>query len=1072
MYKGIVLQNLRKYIKDLQAEQLESYVLAGELTLHAIELEPDAVADWISDVMPYTVEIERVFCSKVDIKIPWAQLRTKPVQIAVHQMDLTVLVHDFREQDWAVQQATIQKNRLIQSRIIELDQVVNPEKALKRMELSWIDFVAAGVQVRVEFLRLNLKTISDSRLPPSSKDHSCPLPVPPLSPSSSEPVLAFTADIEGLFVAPCHHQSGWSVSYVETPEQVYQYDAQEKLLRLSRLITLKSLSVSSVPLDKPLITHSPGFRMRLTSEFTCVNLAKSKKRYCIPPFPSRSNKALWMDRVTLSSHCSCELAAFYAILQDLTAPVIVPPESLTQGNRPCHYTYKERDILTAETEEELERLKGSVTDIKRHLADSSETSSVVAPNDSLPPIVEPKKMPKIKKKKGIVTGGNMRQDVRKLFAGLAKEVRENANKAHEQTGKIGKKLFSVSNLFGQKNAPSSPLSPIASSREPDTSPSRFDDGSPVSIQAESARSDRSPGSRRHRLRSRMSSMHSDDSEYFTDAVSETGEGDKPPQEQFMEGHPDAFAMWLDGEGAGKNFEEDKEFKMATQLVIVDKINFYSFFHIHVNELGLVTAFKNSTVSIVLKKLDMTSESHTPLTMTQLGALASFAQFPQLFLVHAQKLTENVLLPSEPVHATTALSALSFQITVSPPPTSTDPMVTVLKLEPRVNGMKALSIKWKSRTPPPTRLVATSDRGRPEIEIGRMQPWEGCIHGMTVSASGWGPFLDMFNQCTAFSGEFPDPSFDPIMRLRLIVRDADLLVQDSGYRISIPNGVVTRNCPKKQLRIEDLLGGFQSLSAIHPVHFQDASTVQKEAGSAGFPLDGAFCSCICGQESCSWSWALPSVAGHAGHKDYPTKVRLGRGDLGVVTERTWRRSQVHAHRSHVYVAAEDFGSLIEAKLRLAEQDMVVEHLREQYKSTMEEMTKRNIFLKEKWAADAVQTTSKENVVDVLTQKVCVLETLVRELTEAKDLAERTAREIRSVSATEIATARKELLEESQKLRHKLESESVVQETLKDSLSRKDKELDMLKQQVEFLLGLGVKSSTNVVTQTEESGTGKD
>jgi chromosome segregation ATPase len=170
---------------------------------------------------------------------------------------------------------------------------------------------------------------------------------------------------------------------------------------------------------------------------------------------------------------------------------------------------------------------------------------------------------------------------------------------------------------------------------------------------------------------------------------------------------------------------------------------------------------------------------------------------------------------------------------------------------------------------------------------------------------------------------------------------------------------------------------------------------------------------------------------------------------------------------VYVASEDFGSLIEAKLRLAEQDLVVEHLREQYKSTMEEMTKRNIFLKEKWAADAVQTTSRENVVDVLTQKVCVLESLVRELTDAKDLAERSAREIRSVSATEIATARKELLEEGQKFRHKLESESVVQETLRDSLGRKDRELDLLKQQVEFLLGLGVKSSTNVVTQTDLS-----
>lgn len=1057
MYKGIVLQNLRKYIKDLQAEQLESYVLAGELTLHAIELEPEAISEWISDVIPYTVEIERVFCSKVDIKIPWAQLRAKPVQIAIHQMEISLIVHDFREQDWAVQQATLQKNRLIQSRIIDLEKVVNPDKSLKKMELSWVDYVAAGIQVRTEFCRIHLKTASESRIPPKP-DHQCPLPVPPLTPSSSEPSSAFTLDIEGLFIAPCHHQSGWSVSYVEVPDQVYQYDANEKLLRLSRLITLKSLSVLSNQHAKPILTHSPGFRMRLTSEFTCVNLAKSKRRFCIPPFPSRSNKALWMDRVNLSTSCSCELAAFYALIQDLTAPVMVPPESLTQGNRPCHYTYKERDILTAQTEEELEKLKGAVTDIKHHLSESSETSSMV---ESLPPLTAPKKMPKIKKKKGIVTGASMKQDVRKLFAGLAKEVRENANKAHEQTEKfVSKKIFS--SLF--KTTPT-PLSPIPSSREPDTSPassSRIaDDSSPVSYKAESVRTGASS-----RGRLRMSSA--DDSEYYTDAVSETGDLPDRNEPEFVEGHPDAFAMWIDGEGtSGRNFDQDKEFKMSSQLVVVDKINFFSFFHIHVNELGIVTAFNKSTVSILGKKVDMTSESHTPLTMAQLSDLAAFAQFPQLFLLHAKKLTENVLLPSEPVHASTALSALSFQITVNPPTESKDPIVTILKLEPKIPGLKSLSIKWKSRTPPPSRLIQ-SEKGRTELETGRMQPWEGCIHGMSVSASGWSPFLDMFNQCMSFSGEFPDVSFDPIMRLRLIVRDANLVVSESGYRIAIPNSVVTRNCQKKQLKMEDLLGGFQTMSGIPSIHFADSTAAPsgKISDETAFPYDGSFCACICGQESCSWSWALPNVTTVSGRKDYPSRIRLGLDEsTATVTERTWRRCLINSHKTHVYVPTEDFTALIEAKLRVAEQDVVVEHLREQYNSVMEEMTKRNIFLKEKWAADAVQTTSRENVVDVLTQKVCVLESLVRELTDAKDLAEKAVREIRTVSATEIAGVRKELLEQNQKLSHKLDNSSVVHETLTDAIARKDRELDQLKQQLEFMLGLGVKATCNVVTQTD-------
>jgi hypothetical protein len=111
MYKGTVLNYLRKYIKNLQADQLESYILAGECTLHAIELEPSAISDWISEVIPYTMEVQKVFCSKVEIKIPWAQIRAKPLVIAIQQMEITVLVHDFREQEWNSQVAAIQKNK-------------------------------------------------------------------------------------------------------------------------------------------------------------------------------------------------------------------------------------------------------------------------------------------------------------------------------------------------------------------------------------------------------------------------------------------------------------------------------------------------------------------------------------------------------------------------------------------------------------------------------------------------------------------------------------------------------------------------------------------------------------------------------------------------------------------------------------------------------------------------------------------------------------------------------------------------------------------------------------------------
>ena len=1035
MYKGTVLQYLRKYIKDLQADQLESYVLAGELTLHAIELEPSAISDWVSDMIPYTGEIEKVFCSKVDIKIPWAQLRTKPVQISIQQMEVDLVVHDFREQDWAVHQATEQKSKLIESRMVDLSQAINPEKVLKQLELTWTDYVSAGMQLRIEFLRVNLLTSSASRFPPKTGDHDCPSPAPPVM-AGPDPSLAFTIDIEGLFMAPCHHTSGWSVNYVENPDQVYEHDKHRKILKLSRLLTLKSLSVLSRG-ETPLVTHSPGFRMRLSSEFTCVNLVKTKKKFCIPPFPSSSNKALWMDRLNISSSCSCELAAFYAILQDLLAPVVVPPESLTPGNRPCHYTYKERDILTAETEAQLQLLIDEMRLLQKPLVATADSSL------QLPPLPQPKP-----KKKGIVTGTH---DVKKLFAGLAREVKDNANKVTEQaqarTDKIvssGKKIFSsaFSNLRIQAKVTA-------------TSPSASVTMDGKASGKGSVSADQSPASR-----GRLSSVYSEESEYFTDAVSEGDEeGDASPRAELVaEGHAEAFAMWTSETGA----VSDSDFQIQTQLVVLDKVCFDSFFHIHVNEVGIVAACNNVLVSIVMRKVDMTSESQTPLTLAQLSSLAAFSQFPQIFLLHAKNLTKNVLLPSEPVTACTALSALSVSVTVTPPPDSPENHTTVLHMSPRAAGVKALAIKWRSRTPPPSRLLAGPAA---VIEAAaKTQPFEGCVHGMTVSTSGWPAVMALYDQVMAWAGDFPDPSFDPVMELRMFLRDSEV-VTESGWRVALPSGIVSRNIVKS--RISDLLGGLQQLSAIPEIHFSDAVPVEGGDSEQSFPENGGFCACICGQEVCSWSWALPAV----GQQNVPIRMKFPNrviGASGTVSERAWRHALTEKTDSdqHVYVPISDFSALMEAKLRTAELELTVEQLREQYKSVMEEMTKRNIYLKEKWAADAVHATSKESVVDVLTQKVVHLEQYVRELESETLAANRNVSESRSVAAAEIAIAKKAVLEETQILKHKLAEQAVVREAVIDLSAAKDKQIEELRKQLDFMLGLGVKLTANVVTQTNE------
>jgi hypothetical protein len=283
---------------------------------------------------------------------------------------------------------------------------------------------------------------------------------------------------------------------------------------------------------------------------------------------------------------------------------------------------------------------------------------------------------------------------------------------------------------------------------------------------------------------------------------------------------------------------------------------------------------------------------------------------------------------------------------------------------------------------------------------------------------------------------------------------------------------------------DLLGGFQTLAGIPDCHWvasndraantsaPDSSTSPDSLSSStegGFPYNGAFCSCICGQERTSWSWALPTAADArqlGGH--LPTRIMLpGRvlGNGGVVTERAWKRSQANENDQFVYLSSAEYGQLLETKLRVAEQKVQLDQLREQYNVVMEEMTKRNIFLKEKWAEEAVQVGSKETVVDILTQKVGALERLVRELTDAKDLAEKSMSQMRNVSANELANSRKELLEETQRLKYKIADTATVESSLLDQLRLRDREIEDLKKQREFLLGIGAKTTVNFGCQKD-------
>jgi hypothetical protein len=1038
MYKGTILQYLRKYIKNLQSDQLESYILAGECTLHAIELEPSAIEDWIGEIVPHTVEIERVFCSKVEIKIPWAQIKSKPLLVNIHEMEITAYVHDARDQEWNKHMAATQLNKLIDARISDISSYDSSKVHLKQFELGWMDYVFSGAQIRIEFCKMILKTRSVSRTPPPV-GHACS----PEIPFSELPdkVTAFTVHLEGLLVAPCHSAGSgeWNLTYVDTPEMVYQFDIEKKFLQLSRLVTLRKFCVYIHDSDRILIDHSPGFRMRIVSDYHCLSMHKNKTdpqkahRFAISPFPAKTSSAVWFDNVNVSGGCGCDIASFWSILQDLLAPVIVPAESLLPENRAVHYTFGESGILAKSSEEELEKFK---------VPDEFDigTSNPNSPRSKLPELPELKISKKKRKSKissrrtdsdASPTSTNIvgetsdpSIEIKRLLYGLAKEVRTNAFKVTEQTDKFvskGKKIFSSMTRKSR------------SKRSID-----FGSGSPdgLSSLSPTSNTDAHDGDVSPAIADNSSGRMTDDG--FLDAVSDEDEDG----EAFIEDSDrrETFGSWTDPSLIAEEYE-------CSQLAVMDKICHKSFFHLHVNELVLHVG---KTLELKFRNFDLSTDSMTPATFAQLKILASFSTSSGIFLSQAKKLCENVLCPLEPVHAATAVTVSHFTANTLH---GDAPMELVLKLGPTQtsNITKGLCLKWKSRTHPPTRLINGS-----AVETGRIQPMEGCIHRAFANVPSLTPLSDLYAQLMAWCGDFPDPSFDPEIRMRIFVRDltvAAAAARGGPWRFHVPSTVVTKSL--RHMKYLDLLSGFQTLSEIPECHFEKTDVVAT-VEPTGFPIDGSFCSCICGQEKTSWSWVLPTIDQVPRRVLFPGKVL---STAGTVVERVWKDMELQ--NDHVHVPMSEYTSLIETKLKIAEQEFQIQQMNEQYEQAMEELTRRNVLLKEKWVAEAIQLGSKQTVVDILSEKVCVMEKLVKELTDSNEMSVQQLAAVRGVCAVELADSRRKMLEESQRLHLKLSDCDTLQNALSDELKLRDREIDSLKHQREFLLGLGPTRDSSVI-----------
>ena len=128
MFEGLVAGLLSDYLQEylyvegLSREDIKVSVWSGTVVLENLALRSDAVAKFLGD----GVRVKRGRLGKVEVSIPWASLRSKPVVITVTDAELVICG---RREDFAKRSPKQYLSSLVskQRKLIKLD-----EEASKR----------------------------------------------------------------------------------------------------------------------------------------------------------------------------------------------------------------------------------------------------------------------------------------------------------------------------------------------------------------------------------------------------------------------------------------------------------------------------------------------------------------------------------------------------------------------------------------------------------------------------------------------------------------------------------------------------------------------------------------------------------------------------------------------------------------------------------------------------------------------------------------------------------------------------------------------------------------------------
>lgn len=89
LIKNQIIKRLSKFVKNLSSNQINLSTLKGEGELSSIDLDEQALEDVIE--LPTWLKIQKATCGRVFIKIPWASLKTSPIQLQLDEVNIEIV---------------------------------------------------------------------------------------------------------------------------------------------------------------------------------------------------------------------------------------------------------------------------------------------------------------------------------------------------------------------------------------------------------------------------------------------------------------------------------------------------------------------------------------------------------------------------------------------------------------------------------------------------------------------------------------------------------------------------------------------------------------------------------------------------------------------------------------------------------------------------------------------------------------------------------------------------------------------------------------------------------------------